>query len=184
MTTDCTCSSYLSALKLTNKLTPSVSTARAREIGNKWAAAWSQKDSSIWTSIYANEATYTDYAFGFIRRGKRGLEEHFHLWRTANPDFQMDVLEAFPGVETNESTLEEHLFSESGGSGSLKFTIRTRNTGTFMNDLPTLKASGKKFSFYAVVDIVVRAEDGLIVKVEEWYHRQFDSPALIERDVK
>lgn len=50
-----------------------------------------------------------------------------------------------------------------------------------MNDLPSLKATGKKFDFYAVVDIVVREADGLIVEIEEWYHRQFDA-AIIERD--
>lgn len=64
----------------------------------------------------------------------------------------------------------------------VKCSIRTRNIGTFTNDLPSLKASGKKFNFYAVVDLVVRMEDGLIVRVDEWYHRQIDADTLVERD--
>ena len=65
--------------------------------------------------------------------------------------------------------------------GLVKYSFRTSNIGTFTNDLPSMKASGKRFDFYAVVDLVVRQEDGLIVKVDEWYHRQFDA-SVIERD--
>ena len=145
-----------------------VSPASAHSLGSKWTTAWSQTDPAVWLDVYAGEATYTDYAFGFIRRGKAGLAEHFKLWRTAHPDFRATVVEAWPGLNL--------------GGGFVKYSIRTRNVGTFTNDLPSLKASGREFEFYAVVDFVVRLEDGLIVKVEEWYHRQFDTPALVERD--
>ena len=138
-------------------------------IGSKWATAWSQTDVSAWTSIYADKATYTDYAFGFIRRGKPGLGEHFTIWRKAHPDFRMEVVEVWP-----EIVLDENL---------VKHSIRTRNVGTFTCDLPTMKASGKTFEFYAVVDLVVGKQDGLIVKVQEWYHRQFDADRLVERDI-
>ena len=63
-----------------------------------------------------------------------------------------------------------------------KYSIRTSNEGTFVKDLPSIKASGKDFKFYAVVDLSVRVEDGLITNVDECYHRQFDAPALVERD--
>ena len=45
-----------------------------------------------------------------------------------------------------------------------------------------MKANGKAFDFYAVVDLVVNEQDGLIVSVDEWYHRQFDYEKLFERD--
>ena len=140
----------------------------AKNIGIKWAAAWSQSDPINWANIYAEDATYTDYAFGFIRRGKAGLKDHFNIWRKAHPDFEMIVLEVWPAIDMDD--------------GHMKTSIRTKNVGTFTKDLPSMKASGRKFEFYAVVDLVFRNGDGLVVKVEEWYHRQFDGPALIERD--
>lgn len=139
----------------------------AQAVSLKWAAAWSQTDPAEWLNIYAEDATYTDYAFGFIRRGKAGLKDHFDIWRKAHPDFKMSVVEVWPAIEL--------------GDGLVKESIRTKNVGTFTNDLPRMKASGKEFEFYAVVDLVIRLEDSLIVKVEEWYHRQFDAE-FVERD--
>ena len=123
---------------------------------------------NVWLSIYAEDATYADYAFGFIRRGKKGLDEHFKLWRHANPDFRAEIAEQWPPIDLGDT---------------VKYSIRTHNIGTWANDLRVFKASGKKFNFYAVVDLVVRKEDGLITKIDEWYHRQFDLESLAERDV-
>ena len=175
---DCKCyqSQRLLGLKLTHT---EVSISESRTACKKWTDAWSQTDPSVWLSVYADDATYTDYAFNFIRRGKKGLDEHFKIWRHAHPDFRADILEAWPGIELNEATLGEHLLSDK--PTLVKYSVRTSNKGTFTNDLPTLKASGKEFNFCAVVDIVVRVEDGLIVRVDEWYHRQFDAK-IIERD--
>ena len=150
------------------RLTPAVSIAAAHAAGSKWAAAWSQSDPSVWADIYTADAMYTDYAFGFVRRGKDGLKEHIKIWRDAHPDFYVTIVEAWPGIDL--------------GEGMVKYSIRTSNVGTFTNDLPIQKASGKKFDFYAVVDLVVKTDDGLIVKVDEWYHRQFDYQSLPERD--
>jgi hypothetical protein len=52
------------------------------------------------------------------------------------------------------------------------FSIRTINKGTSVNDLPSKKASGKKFVFRGVVDFQVNGE-GLIKSVEEWYSWDF-----------
>lgn len=147
-------------------LTCAVSVAHTREIGNKWAAAWSQVETTVWTDLYADDATYTDYAFGFIRRGKEGLRQHFNIWRKSNPDFRMEVIEAYPGFVFRRSSL-----AEPGKPNLMKCSIRTKNTGTFTNGLPIMKASGKPFEFYAVVDFVVRVDNGKIVAVEEWYHK-------------
>jgi hypothetical protein len=43
-------------------------------------------------------------------------------------------------------------------------------------------ASGKKFNFYAVVDIVWDDTSGLIENIDEWYNRQFDAEKLMEVD--
>lgn len=60
-------------------------------------------------------------------------------------------------------------------NGKHRASIRTINKGTFQGDLPTKRASGKKFVFSGVVDLVVRAEDGLIEELQEWYSKEFDS---------
>ena len=46
--------------------------------------------------------------------------------------------------------------------------------GTFVNDLPSKKASGKPWVFRACVDLVVNLNDGLIEDVEEWYSYNFE----------
>jgi hypothetical protein len=96
-------------------LTRAVSSASAQEIGSKWAAAWSQTNPSIWTEIYTPNATYTYYAFGFIRRVKAGLEEHFKIWRTAHTNFNVSVVEVWPRLDL--------------GEGMYKYSIRTSNRG-------------------------------------------------------
>ena len=52
--------------------------------------------------------------------------------------------------------------------------MRTKNMGTFVNDLPRKKASGKPWVFRACVDLVVNLKDGLIEDVEEWYAHNFE----------
>ena len=150
-------------------LTYTASLQQAKVIGEVWTTAWSQTDPSAWTSIYAPDASYTDYAFNFVRRGHAGLKNHFELWRTAHPDFHAEIAEVWRAQELADAP------------GKLKCSIRTINKGTFTNDLPSLKANGKKFNFYAVVDIVWRESDGLIERIDEWYHRQFDAE-ILERD--
>ncbi len=46
--------------------------------------------------------------------------------------------------------------------------------GTFVQDLPRKKATGKPFVFRACVDFVVNLHDGLIEEVEEWYAHNFE----------
>jgi hypothetical protein len=64
----------------------------------------------------------------------------------------------------------------------MKCSIRTHNLGTFTNDLPSAKASGKEFDFYAVVDLIWDEKTGLIEHVDEWYTRQFDTAEPLKRD--
>jgi hypothetical protein len=55
------------------------------------------------------------------------------------------------------------------------FSIRTINRGTFLVDLPSRKASGKKFTFSGVVDFIIDEESGLIELLNEWYTSEFGS---------
>jgi hypothetical protein len=131
----------------------------------RWVAAWSTDDSGPWVAMYKPNGTYIDHAFQIRRSGHKTLQRHHDLWRTANPDFVMTLVPGSPiwwSSDTNEET----------GNGSCSF--RTINEGTFKNDLHRFKASGKKFEFRGVIDIVI--EGGLIKELNEWYSQTpFDS---------
>ena len=102
-------------------LTSAVSIAGAYAAGSTWAVAWSQTDLLGWTEIYTDDIVYTDYAFGFDRRGKDGLRERVTSWLNANPDFQVTVVKVWPG--------------SAKGDGKVKYNIRTQNVGIFTIDL-------------------------------------------------
>ncbi len=156
------------AFESTQAYLSAASTRTARKAAEAWTSAWSQSDPSVWLSVYSEQATYTDYAFFFRRRGHAGLHEHFNIWRSAHPDFRIETSEIWPPIKVSE--------------GKLKCSIRTRNIGTFVHDLPTIKATGAPFNFYAVVDLVFDEESGLIDSVDEWYHKEFFREEVVERD--
>ena len=64
--------------------------------------------------------------------------------------------------------------SATAGAKRKRRSIRTANRGTFQNDLPRKKASGKKFEFMGVVDLVIDEQDELAERVDEWYPWEFD----------
>lgn len=134
-------------------------------VPEKWVEAWStypadDAASFAWQNLYSDKARYTDHAFQIVREGPQTLRQHFRIWRTAMPDFKMEIAEAFP-----EETLSD---------GRKRYSIRTHNTGTFTGTFPRREPSGKKFYFRGVVDLVV-GQDGLIDDVEEWYCFNFDA---------
>jgi hypothetical protein len=128
-------------------------------IPHRWAAAWSAKDPSSWLALYSRTATYIDHSFFIRRTGTSILKRHFEIWRHSIPDFTMKVEREMP------STRED---------GKQVLSFRTINKGTLLNDLPSKKASGKKFSFSGVVVLTVD-ESGLIEQVNEWYSWNFDN---------
>ncbi len=72
------------------------------------------------------------------------------------------------------------------GNGRYRYSIRTSNTGTFVNDLKAWKATGKKIWFLGVVDFVVNEETELIEELNEWYTARFcesgGTPKYDDRD--
>jgi hypothetical protein len=71
--------------------------------------------------------------------------------------------------------IESSSIGEALPGGRRRCSIRTINRGTFLNDLPRKKASGKKFSFRGVVDFVIGEDNGLIEEVNEYYSWNFDN---------
>lgn len=137
----------------------------------RWAAAWSQTDPEQWVSLYTPNATYTDHAFQFTRQGRPQFERHFNLWRTSNPDFIMTIDENRP-MFWNASDLDGKV---------VHCSFRTINRGTFKEDLPTKKATGKTFVFIGVIDMVIERKNGLITQLDEWYtNNSFDEKEKLE----
>ena len=133
-----------------------------KSIAVRWTAAWGGSNAADWVALYAPTATYIDHAFQIRRTGSAVLTCHWEIWRTSIPDFVMEV-EHFH-VPQKDAAVD--------GAESPTFSIRTINKGTFLNDLPSKKASGKKFVFRGVVDFKVNQE-GLIENIEEWYSWDF-----------
>lgn len=131
------------------------------DLPTQWANAWSQPNTQPWTALYAPSATYTDHAFRITRTGHDLLARHHKIWRTANPDFTLTVDTTRPVWWNGDDARQNG-----------RYSFRTVNRGTFEKDLPSRKASGRKWEFSAVVDLVVKS--GLVVKVDEWYTVEFD----------
>ena len=131
-----------------------------QDIVDKWVARWSGEDASPWVSLYSTRAKYTDHAFLIVRIGRETLKQHWEIWHASIPDFVMEATSIWP--------------EESLPDGKTRVTLRTKNSGTLLHDLPSKKASGKPFSFAGVVDLVIDKKSGLIEKVDEWYSYKFD----------
>ncbi|KAI8716012.1 hypothetical protein NCS52_01110500 [Fusarium sp. LHS14.1] len=139
---------------------------KARLIISRWTDGWSASNQSDWVKLHAHDVVYTDHAFQISRTGHDGLKSHSEIWKGSIPDF---------AVKEEHIWLEEPLPNDKS-----RVVFRTVNTGVFVNDLPGIKATGRPFWFPGVVELIVRNEDGLIEKIEEWYTFKFHSVASID----
>ena len=138
----------------------------AQQVAQKWVANWNQRDPAVFASIYKpTTGLYVDHAFLIRRSGRATLEKHFNIWIGAHPDFSMAIVRMDPEEAVARGAMGEEL---------KRISIRTVNRGTFQNDLPRRKASGKKFEFMGAVDLLLDEKDGLIVRVDEYYTWEFD----------
>ncbi|RSL47663.1 hypothetical protein CEP54_013284 [Fusarium duplospermum] len=128
---------------------------KARLIISRWTGGWSVSDQSDWVKLHTQDVVYTDHAFQMSRTDHDGLKSHTEIWKGSIPDFVVK---------------EEHIWLEESLSGNKsRLLFKTVNTGTFVNDLPGIKATGRPFWFPGVVELIVHNEDELIEKIEEWY---------------
>jgi hypothetical protein len=115
-----------------------------------WFLLWSEDDVKPWLAMYAQNATFLDHALQINRQGLVNIEDHFKIWRNALPDAKAVFEGSWPG---------ERL-------------MRLRWTGTFLHDLPTIKAPGTMVNYPVRAEIIVR-DDGLIEEAAEWYCANF-----------
>lgn len=135
------------------------------DLATRWTAAWGGNNSTDWVALYTPKATYIDHAFQIRRTGSDILRRHWDNWRTAIPDFTMEM-------EGFYVPLKEGGGDAADKAETVMFSVRTVNKGTFVKDLPIKKASGRKFIFRGVVDFRVNRA-GLIETIEEWYSWDF-----------
>lgn len=138
-------------------------------IPERWVAAWSKKDASNFSSLFAPDAKYTDHAFQFETSH---LQQHHRIWHRANPDFKLWVDPSTPIWWAN--------LDKEKGNGSVCF--RTIQTGTFSGDLPSMKSSGKQWRFPGMVHMTIK--NGLIVELDEFYRDGFDRGIGVENYTK
>ena len=63
----------------------------------------------------------------------------------------------------------------------VRCSFRTINKGTWKEDLHVHKASGKRFVFVGVIDLVIDRESGLIMELDEWYtNNGFDTKESLD----
>jgi hypothetical protein len=108
--------------------------------------------------MYAPKATFLDHALQINRQGFANIQDHFKIWRNSVPDAKADFEGCWPGERLPD--------------GKWRVMMRMRWTGTFLHDLPTIKASGTKLNYPVRAEMVVR-DDGLIKESAEWYCANF-----------
>ena len=92
------------------------------------------------------------------RSGFKTLENHFRLWKHSIPDFVMS-LERIDAINPISNL---HLKKED----VVRVSIRTRNHGMFIRDLPSRKAAGKEFEFMGSVDLEIDFTRGTVLRVD------------------
>jgi hypothetical protein len=127
-------------------------------LGAKWCLLWSGEDVKPWLAMYTSNAAFLDHALQINRQGLANVEDHFKIWRTSIPDAKAIFEGAWPGERLSD--------------GKWRVIMRFRWTGTFLADLPTIKASGTVINFPVRAEMVVR-DDGLIEESAEWYCANF-----------
>ena len=109
--------------------------------------------------MYAPDGCYHDHAFKLIRTGRPILTKHRDYWLHANPDVVFEL----------------YRFERLPEGCSIRYICR----GKFVNDLPSMKATGKMFEFRGVVDFTVD-EEGMIKRTDDFYSTGFGSSVPLE----
>lgn len=142
-----------------------------RLIPEKWCAAWSQDNFSQYIPLYSPTATYTDHALRQIYKTHSSFRQHFIDRRTANTEFKVTL-------HSDSESGSPVYWSDSIVDDTARAMFRVICEGTNVRDMMGSKLSGKSFRVEGVVEIVIRKGDGLVLRVEEWYSRDFDEYAV------
>jgi steroid delta-isomerase-like uncharacterized protein len=122
----------------------------------RWARAWSTQDSSLFLSLFAEDALYCDVALDKAFRGREAIKAFFEGTFVTFPDFKMEIEHC---AATGEAAAGEWVMS-----------------GTFLGESFGVPATGKAFRVQGCC--FMRILDGLIIE-----HRDYWNPAAFDRQV-
>jgi steroid delta-isomerase-like uncharacterized protein len=123
----------------------------------RWARAWSTQDSSLFLSLFAEEALYCDIALDKTFRGREAIKAFFEGTFVTFPDFKMEV--------------ERSAFTAQAEAGEWIMS------GTFLGDSFGVPPTGKSFRVQGCC--FMKIVDGRIVE-----HRDYWNPATFDQQVK
>jgi steroid delta-isomerase-like uncharacterized protein len=122
----------------------------------RWAKAWSTKDTSLFLSLFAEDAHYCDVALDKTFRGRDAIETFFEGTFVTFPDFEMEIGRC---AVTSEAAAAEWVMS-----------------GTFLGESFGVPPTGKAFRVQGCC--FMRIVDGKIVE-----HRDYWNPATFDLQV-
>ena len=120
-----------------------------------WSQPLDELEHKDFLRLYSEDVVWLDHAFLIRRKGHVGLEMLRERWLTANQPYKVTVTDIHP--ITNGTIFEG--FAE----------------GVFANDLYSIKATGKPFTYQLCIRFDFSAETGLIERVNEYYTRAWDT---------
>jgi steroid delta-isomerase-like uncharacterized protein len=108
------------------------------QFARAWATAWSSGDPERVVALFTSDCVYEDVTLGAVNRGSDELRGFASGFMSAIPDFSFE--------------------SESNFAGADWLTIEWRMTGTHVNDLPGMPATGRRFDLRGAT--VIELADG------------------------
>jgi steroid delta-isomerase-like uncharacterized protein len=123
----------------------------------RWARAWTTQDTSLFLSLFAEDASYCDVALDKAFRGREAIKTFFEGTFVTFPDFKMEIERC---AATREAAAGEWVMS-----------------GTFLGESFGMLPTGKTFRVEGCC--FMQIADGRIVE-----HRDYWNPATFDRQVK
>jgi steroid delta-isomerase-like uncharacterized protein len=123
----------------------------------RWARAWSTRDTSLFLSLFAEDAHYCDVALDKVFGGREAIKGFFEGTFVTFPDFKMEI----------------EYCAVTGAAAAGEWVM----SGTFLGASFGLPPTGKAFRVPGCC--FMRIVDGLIVE-----HKDYWNPATFDRQVK
>ncbi|KAF2167583.1 hypothetical protein M409DRAFT_54175 [Zasmidium cellare ATCC 36951] len=131
------------------------------EVGKSWSKSLQEMSHKDFMKHYSPDVDWLDHAFQIHRKGHVGLEMLRERWLTCNQPYKVTITDIHP---TKTGSILEG-FAE----------------GVFAEDLYTIKATGKAFTYTLCIRLDFNTESGLIDRVNEYYTKTWDTSVPVSR---
>ncbi|KAK4500913.1 hypothetical protein PRZ48_009105 [Zasmidium cellare] len=131
------------------------------EVGKTWSKSLNELSHKDFLKYYSEDVDWLDHAFQIHRKGHVGLEMLRERWLTCNQPYKVTITDIHP---TKTGSILEG-FAE----------------GVFAEDLYTIKATGKAFTYQLCIRLDFDPETGLIDTVNEYYTKTWDTSVPVSQ---